>query len=215
MDTSMPYQTAATGPSRGPNTPDSNVSVTAFGRSGTGQVAGTLTRSDAVGLRRLMSEPAMWLAIAIAAVLVLSVVRSFLGNGRLASSVLIAGAGALFAVVLVGLDHLWGTRRIRSIEDEFSCTQILRGRLVGAGELKSAATRGPGQPFLSLYATNDGVIAITEKTGNDRGVFDVEVLHLEAAPSGRYTSCRFCVDDVEYELRSVRGCVAQDPGRYQ
>lgn len=192
------------------------ISLTLFGRSGTTRIKGTLERLQSSGTRGILSGPAAWLALVLVGSLTLLILQSILsGDSAATSAVLIAGC-ALVALSILALDQLWGARRTASIEDEFDCTHIVRGTLVGTGKVREAARNVlNAPPVLSLYANDDDVLVIVEGEAGQRTAFVVDALDLTATSSGRYVDCAFSVDGTEYSLRSVKGRLSTDPGRYQ
>lgn len=216
METSSRSDSSALVSGSDPATDTPRISLTLFGRSGTGRIDGTINRLESARTRGIVSGPAAWMALLVIAALVMLVGQSILSGGSAASTAVLIAGCTLVAVVVVAGDQLWGARRTASIADEFAATHIIRGTLVGDGKVRDAANRALGlAPVLSLYANDDKVLVVVEGRDGQRTSFDVDSLDLEAAASGRYVDCSFSVDGVDYGLRSVHGRLSTDPGRYQ
>ncbi len=199
MDTRTPFTSPEAKFARADSPSSNTIPVSTFGRAGERHVTGTITRRQ-VDQHRWLTEAPRRYVVGFALLFAPRIYRGLTeGSDPQSVAVLtIVLAAAVFGIV--SLQNLIAQRRITNEEESGDATHIASGVLLGSGPLSA----GRSATQVGIYATNHGVLAVTEKRGQRREL-DVHRLDLTATPSGRVTSSGFMVDGEQYALRAVRG----------
>ncbi len=199
MESFTPLTSRATGFERAKTAPSYTIPVSTFGRLGERHVTGTITRREIDRTRWLTEAPRRYL-VAFALLITPTFWRELTEGSNPQSVAVIAAALGFFVWALLGIGRFLDDRRIRRTEEFADATHIASGQLLGSGPLRAGSLTSR----IGIYATNHGVIAITEKR-DQRREFQVHRLDLTATREGQVTSSAFMVEGEQYALRAVRG----------
>lgn len=199
MESSTPLTSRAPQLERFRSAPSHTIPVSAFGRAGERHVTGTITRREIDRNRWLTQTPHRFF-VAFALLIAPTIYRE-LTEGSSPESVAVV---TVLLVALIGLifslRRFIGQRRIAEIEQFADATHIASGFLIGSGPLSVGQTAS----HVGIYATNHGVVAISERRG-ERREFEVHRIDLTATPQGRVTGSAFMVGGEQYALRAAHG----------